>query len=192
MEGAGSDVARGLRFMKIALIVAVADNGVIGRNNALPWRLPEDLRYFKRVTLGKPIVMGRRTFESIGRPLPGRHNIVVSRAARDASADVHWVSSPQQALQLARTFDPEEAMVIVGEKFYREFLPVAYRLYITRVHAVLEGDAFFPHYEPLDWIETSSREGESDGGASHACRFVVLERRYPLSPDRWVDELAGD
>ena len=170
--------------MKIGLIVAVADNGVIGRDNGLPWRLPEDLRHFKRVTLGKPIIMGRRTFESIGRPLPGRQNIIVSRETRESGVGVHWVESPLRALEVARTFDPEEAMVIGGELIYRELLPLADRLYITRVHAELEGDAFFPHYEPLEWVETSRREGGSEGGASHACSFVVLERKHQLSPDQ--------
>lgn len=163
-------------MMTVSLIAAVAQNAVIGRDNGLPWRLPEDLQYFKRVTMGKPIIMGRKTFESIGRPLPGRSNIVIS-SQRAAPVDgLHWVASPERALAVARDLGAGEAMVIGGELVYRALLPMATRLYLTEVHAVLEGDAFFPHYDPQQWIEVDRQPGSQHKQGSHDFSFVVLER----------------
>ena len=126
----------------LSVIVAVADNGVIGRDNALPWHLPEDLRYFKRVTLGKPIVMGRRTFESIGRPLPGRTNIVISRDPGFAAVGIEVAASLDAALQLAS--GAAEVVVIGGAEIYRLAIPRADRLYVTEVHTEPAGDALLP------------------------------------------------
>jgi dihydrofolate reductase len=162
--------------MKVSLIAAVAENGVIGRDNGLPWRLPEDLQYFKRVTLGKPIIMGRKTFESIGRALPGRVNIVISRHPATSSDNLRWVDSPDAALLLARQLGADEAMIIGGEAIYRALLPGATRLYITEVHAAIEGDAFFPHYDPDDWCEVQRSAADPDSSASHLFSFVVMER----------------
>lgn len=162
--------------MRVSLIAAVAQNAVIGRDNCLPWRLPEDLQYFKRVTMAKPIIMGRKTFESIGRPLPGRSNIVISGQSPAPVAGLHWVDSPAQALLAAADLGADEAMVIGGELVYRVLLPMATRLYLTEVHATLEGDAFFPHYDREEWSEVSRQPGAQQQESSHPFSFVVLER----------------
>ncbi|MEM6852135.1 MAG: dihydrofolate reductase, partial [Pseudomonadota bacterium] len=139
-EGAGSPEQR------LALVVAVAENGVIGREGALPWRLPGDLKRFKAITMGKPMIMGRKTFTSIGRPLPGRANIVVSRAALEAeTSGLHWAPSPEAAETLAREIairdGASEIAVIGGAEIYAVFLPRAARLYWTRVAGDVAGDA---------------------------------------------------
>lgn len=166
--------------MKLAMIVAIARNGVIGVDNQLPWHLPEDLKYFKRVTTGKPIIMGRKTFDSIGRPLPGRANIVITRNAEWGAEGVIAVTSLEQALQqgkrVAAAEDADEVMVIGGEQIYRMALPLADRLYLTRVDAFVEGDAFFPELDMSVWQEESSTEGvAAEGGPSY--RFTVLTRK---------------
>lgn len=142
----------------IALIVAVARNGAIGRDNGLPWRLSGDLQFFKRTTLGKPVVMGRVTFESIGRPLPGRDNIVVSRNPEWNAPGVQSAASLEEALQLARqsaaASGAEEVMVIGGAQIYRQALAQAKRVYLTEVDAEVEGDAFFPSLGD-QWKESS-------------------------------------
>lgn len=166
----------------ISVIVAVADNGVIGRNNALPWRLPEDLRYFKRVTMGKPIVMGRKTFESIGRPLPGRTNIVISRDPGFAAAGVEVAASLDAALQLAAAAgggDDIEVVVIGGAEIYRLAIPRADRLYVTEVHAEPDGDALLPPVAWEHWVEL--RREDHAGAGENQCdySFVVYERSTP-------------
>ncbi|MCX2835222.1 dihydrofolate reductase [Microbulbifer thermotolerans] len=137
-----------MRDIPVALIAAVARNGAIGRANQLPWRLSGDLQFFKRATLGKPVVMGRKTFESIGRPLPGRENIVISSNPEWVAAGVKCAPSVEQGLELARRSALEsgaaEIMVIGGGQIYRQAMPRAVRLYITHVDAEVEGDAFFP------------------------------------------------
>ena len=138
--------------MNVSLIVAVSRNGVIGLDNQLPWHLPEDLKYFKSVTMGKPLIMGRKTFESIGRPLPGRTNIVITRDSGWHAEGVEVAQTLLQAMTLARLAcaqaELNEIMVIGGEQIYRLALPVADRLYLTEVQAEVEGDAFFPAYDP--------------------------------------------
>ncbi len=138
--------------MRLSIIVAAAENGVIGRNNALPWHLSEDLQYFKRVTMGKPIVMGRKTFESIGRPLPGRTNIVISRNPDFTHEGVKVAASLTAALEMAEDValidGADELMVIGGAQIYAEAFASAQRLYLTQVHAEVEGDAYLP---PVDW-----------------------------------------
>ena len=133
--------------MQLAIVVAQSKNRVIGVNNDLPWRLPKDLAYFKSVTLGKPIIMGRKTFESIGRPLPGRTNIVISRNALFAPEGVEVVSSLMQAVELAKEVcvrdGVAEAMIIGGAQVYSQAIAMADTLYITQVDAQIEGDAFF-------------------------------------------------
>jgi len=164
--------------MRIALIAAVAENGVIGRGNALPWRLPEDLRRFKRITLGKPLVMGRRTHESIGRVLPGRANIVVTSNRDWRPADLLVAHSITDALALAQTAtgDADEIMVIGGEQIYRQTLAMAHRLYLTRIAAVVDGDAFFPAIENAQWRE-SQREAGVSSASGLSYDFIVLDRR---------------
>lgn len=167
-------------MIDLAVIVAAAENGVIGRNNALPWHLPEDLRYFKRVTLGKPIVMGRKTFESIGRPLPGRTNIVITRQPEYSAKGVKVVSSLDEALELAADValidGVSELMVIGGAEIYRAALPRARRLYLTEVHAEVEGDARMPGLDWSDWREVSRESWPASEANPYPYSFVVFER----------------
>ena len=162
-----------------SLIVAVADNGVIGSNNQLPWRIPADLKYFKRVTLGKPIIMGRLTYESIGKPLPGRSNIVMSRDKAWQAEGVVRVNDLAEALAMGKKIAGEsgldEVMVIGGATVYREALGQADRLYLTRVHLQVDGDAFFPALDLSEWRETPVEQLAADG-ATPACSFVRLDR----------------
>ncbi len=162
----------------LAMIAAMASNRVIGRDNQLPWHISADLKHFKRTTLGKPIVMGRKTFESIGRALPGRTNIVVSRQAGYQPEGVMVVSSTeaavQAALDVARRDLAEEVMVIGGEQLYRSLLPFARRLYLTQVDCDIEGDAWFPALESGDWCELDRQE-QQEGDWRFS--FVLLERK---------------
>lgn len=135
--------------MIISFIAAMSENGVIGRDNKLPWHLPEELQYFKKTTLGKPVLMGRKTFESMNsKPLPGRHNIILSQNMDFKSQDVTVVHSLAEALKATKGV--EELMVIGGAKIFELFLPLASRLYLTIVHGQYEGDSYFPR---LDWNE---------------------------------------
>lgn len=169
----------------ISLIVAVADNGVIGKNNQLPWRISADLKYFKQVTMGKPVIMGRRTYESIGKPLPGRSNIVMTREASWRAAGVEVANDLTQALAIATSISSNasagesgrgEVMIIGGETIYREALSKAQRVYLTRVHIRVDGDAFFPDLNSDDWQETLIQQLAA-GAESPACTFVRLDRR---------------
>lgn len=166
--------------MKLAIIVAAAKNGVIGNNNQLPWHLPQDLKYFKSATLGKPVIMGRKTYESIGRPLPGRTNIVVTRSADWRADGVVVVNSLEQALDQARTViaasatPASEAMIIGGAEIYRSALPLVDKVYLTRVEVEIEGDAFFPALPAADWQLVSAMPGDAEAGLAH--QFLVYER----------------
>jgi dihydrofolate reductase len=148
----------------LSIIVAMANNRAIGKNNQLLWHLPEDLQYFKRTTMGRPIVMGRKTFESIGRPLPGRLNIVITRQHDWQHDGVKVVHSIEDALRLAEAQSLidgiDEVMVIGGAEIYKTALPAAHKLYVTYVDTVIEGDAFFPEIDQNLWQETS-REAHS-------------------------------
>jgi dihydrofolate reductase len=141
--------------MMVSLIVAATENGVIGRNGVMPWSMPSDLKFFRRMTMGKPVVMGRKTFESIGKPLPGRHNIVVSRTTGYAAVGVDVVSTLAEALARARetaiAVGMNEVMVIGGGQIYAAALPLAGRVYLTRIHTTLDGDATFPVLDPAQW-----------------------------------------
>ena len=159
---------------EIAIIVAMTENRVIGRDNRLPWRLPADLRHFKQLTLGKPVLMGRRTHQSIGRPLPDRTNIVVTRD-RDYTAPGCIVAhSLDSALEAAAGC--AEVMVIGGTELYRQLLPRAARIYLTLVHAEFEGDAFFPALEAGDWREVERTDRPADERNCCPYSFVRLER----------------
>jgi dihydrofolate reductase len=169
--------------MKISLIVALARNHAIGLNNKMPWHLPEDLKYFKRVTLGKPVIMGRNTFESIGRPLPGRPNIVISRNANYPAQGITLVHSLDAALAVAQTLlTPEqpEVMVIGGAQIYAQALPLAHRLYLTEVDAAPEADAFFPQFDRGQWLEIASEQHAANNSNPWSYRFVTLERLNSL------------
>jgi dihydrofolate reductase len=158
---------------RIAIVVAVAKNNVIGRQNALPWRLPDDLRRFKALTLGKPVVMGRKTFDSIGKPLPGRQNIVLSRQPQFAIDGCTVCASLDDALAVATS--AEEICVIGGEAIFRAALPRTERLYLTQVHANVEGDVFFPELSG-EWRETHREEHAADDRHAYAFSFVDFER----------------
>jgi len=165
----------------ISLIVAMAQNGVIGRDNALPWRLPEDLKRFKEFTLGKPILMGRRTFEAIGRPLPGRANLVLTRDRDWRAPGVIPVHSVEEALLQTRTCD--ELVVIGGAEIYRLLLPLARRIYLTHVHADIPGDTYFPAFDPAQWDDVELHTQPADERHAHPITFVTLERRNsPAAP----------
>jgi dihydrofolate reductase len=167
--------------MRLALIAAVAQNGVIGRDNSLPWQLSSDLAYFKRCTLGKPILMGRRTYEAIGRPLPGRTNIVISRARELRIQGAEVVGNLAAALKLgeiaARRDNSGELMVIGGAEIYRLALPLAQRLYLTEVHGEVDGDARFPDWDSGAWIERHREFHHAGEKDSHDFSFVVYDRR---------------
>ena len=157
----------------ISLIVAASENGVIGRDGDLPWRQSDDLRRFKAVTMGKPIVMGRKTWESIGRPLPGRQNIVVSRQPGLEIEGADVVASPAAAVDVAA--GAEEIMIIGGSEIYKLFLPLADRVYLTRVHADVEGDAWFPALGD-DWRLVSDERHAADDNNEHDMSFRLYER----------------
>ena len=157
----------------ISLIVAVSENGVIGRDGELPWRLSDDLKRFKAVTLGKPVVMGRKTWESIGRPLPGRQNIVVSRRPGLELDGADVVDSAAAAIDAAAGVD--EIMIIGGSEIYAMFLPHAERIYLTRVHAEVQGDARFPELGS-DWRLVSDERHAADDNNDHDMSFRLFER----------------
>ena len=159
----------------ISLIVAMAQNGVIGRDNALPWRLPEDLKRFRAFTLGKPILMGRKTFESLGRPLPGRTNLVLTRDRSWSAPGVVVVHSVEEALMQAASSD--ELVVIGGAEIYRLVLPVARRIYLTHVHADVPGDVTFPEFDPTQWADVEWTSQPADESHAYPLTFVTLERR---------------
>ncbi len=164
----------------IALIVARTRNGVIGRDNTMPWHLPEDLRYFRRVTMGKPVIMGRNTWESLGKPLPGRDNIVITRNPDYYADGATVVNDLETALLVADSFasacGADEIMVIGGAQVYAEALPRVQRAYITEIDADIDGDAFFP---PMagQWSETAREAHAPCGKNPHPYSFVVLERQ---------------
>jgi len=159
-----------IRQGSISLIVAASTNNVIGVAGDLPWHLSDDLKRFKALTMGKPIVMGRKTFESIGRALPGRQNIVITTQAEFAAAGCDIVSSPEAAIVAAA--EAEEVMIIGGGEIYRLFLPLADRIYLTRVAVILEGDTVFPAIDGSDWLETARKEHSADG--SNDYDFTIL------------------
>lgn len=158
----------------LSLIVAMAKNRVIGFENKMPWHLPAELAYFKRVTTGHPIIMGRKTFDSIGRPLPNRRNIVVSRNTSFHSPGVEVANSLENALALCA---PDNPFVIGGASLYAEALTVAQRLYITEINADLVGDTFFPPINDSLWKEESREARSKDEKNIYDLQFVVLQRR---------------
>jgi len=161
----------------LSLVVAVAENGVIGNGNQLPWHLPDDLQRFKALTLGKPIVMGRKTYDSIGRPLPGRTNIVVSRQTNLTIARCTVVASLAAALKVAG--EDDEVMIIGGAAIFHEALPIAQRIYLTRVHATVAGDIFFPRLDPAQWRETSVTLHPADQRHAYSFSFVDMVSSRP-------------
>lgn len=162
--------------MIISLIVAAAENDVIGRQNDLPWRLSADLRRFKELTMGHAIVMGRKTYESIGRPLPGRRMIVVTRQPGYTAEGVEVARNMQAAVDLAVQQGETELFIIGGAEIFAHFLPIADRVYWTRVHAVVEGDVRFPAFDRNDWRLVESVRHEADAKNEHSYSFELYER----------------
>lgn len=160
--------------MVISIIAAVSENGVIGKDNALPWNLPADLKHFKGLTIEKPVIMGLKTFKAIGKPLPNRTNIVLSKEKVEIPGCT-VVHSIEEALQAAG--NAEEVMIIGGGSVYAQFLPKADRMYLTKVHAEVEGDTYFPEFNQDDWKETAREEHEKEEQHPYSFNFITLERK---------------
>lgn len=160
---------------KISLIAAMANNRVIGKDNDMPWHMPADLKHFKSVTMGKPVVMGRKTFESIGRPLPGRQNVVISRNKEWQHDGVLVAQSTEEALSYLK--DAPEIMIIGGGNIYEQFLPLATSLYLTFIDLDVDGDTFFPDYTKVaTWEQTDVQENSADEKNKHDYQFVTFKR----------------
>ncbi len=166
--------------IRLAMMAAKASNNVIGRDNKLPWYLPNDLKYFKQVTLGKPIVMGRNTWESLKRPLPGRTNIVISRQPDYVAEGAKVVATLDEALELAghvaHIDGQDELVVIGGAQIYALALPRAERLYLTEVHAEVPGDTYFPTVDAAQWREIGRDDFQAEGPNPYDYSFVVYQR----------------
>lgn len=163
--------------MKISMIAAMAHDRVIGKDNQMPWHLPADLAHFKRVTLGKPVLMGRKTFESIGRPLPGRRNLVISRNPDYQVEGIEVVGSVEAALALLAGSSVEELMVIGGGHLYAEMLPSADCLYLTRIDLAVEGDTRFPAFDDGQWQRVDCESHPADERNPHPYSFETWLRR---------------
>ena len=167
--------------MKLAMICAMSRNGVIGKDNGLPWNLPGDLKHFKQTTLGCPIIMGRKTWDSIGHPLPGRTNIIVTRSSEIVSDGIEIARSFRTALDLAKSNltseSTTEIFVIGGAEIYKEAFPLASRLYLTRVDSFIDGDTYLEGFEEADWIEISSKSFKAASTEGHNYSICVLDRR---------------
>ncbi|MCT6866994.1 MAG: type 3 dihydrofolate reductase [Gilliamella apicola] len=164
----------------LSVIVAMAHNRVIGLNNQMPWHLPADLAWFKKNTLNKPVIMGRKTFESIGRPLPNRHNIVISRQIEPSDnkiSNVSWVKSIDEAISLAQKQQPDEVFIIGGGNIYQQVLPLIERLYLTHIDAELQGDTYFPDYLPEQWQVIYQEDHQADEKNSYPYQFKILQRK---------------
>ncbi|MBE4910142.1 dihydrofolate reductase [Bacillus luteolus] len=158
----------------ISLLVAMDNNRLIGKDNDLPWRLPADLAYFKRVTMGHSIIMGRKTFDSIGRPLPGRENIIITRNTEYKADGCIVIHSIEEVLEMNQ--ENKELFIIGGAEIFKEVLPYADRLYITEIDDVFEGDTFFPAFPLNEWQKTTSEKGPRDEKNPYDYNFVVYER----------------
>ncbi|MBP03135.1 MAG: dihydrofolate reductase [Rhodospirillaceae bacterium] len=167
-------------MVKVSLIVARAANGIIGHNGAIPWYIPEDLKYFKSITLGSPIIMGRKTFESIGKPLNGRKNIIVSGQKSFAHQGLCICNSVAEALmtgaEYARNLKTKEIFVIGGSQIYAAMLPKVNTIYCTEIHKDYEGDTSFDLIEPNGWVEVSRRDVFKNNNLP-AYSFVIYDRR---------------
>lgn len=159
-----------MSLLPLAFIAAVSRGNVLGKNNALPWHHPEDLKHFRQTTLGHAIIQGRKTYESVGKPLPGRRNLIVSRDPAYRAEGCEVFSSPEEAVLRARDTDPCP-FVLGGETIYRALLPLATLVHLTSINETHEGDAFFPELDPTEWTETATRVG-----ADPVLVFRVFER----------------
>lgn len=162
--------------MKISLVVAASENNVIGKDNRLLWHLPNDMKFFKNTTWGMPVIMGRKTFESLGKPLAGRTNIVMTRDKKWTAEDTIVCSGMDEALKAAAGTDAKEVFVIGGGDVYKQVLPQAGRVYLTRVHATFDGDAFFPELPAREWKLLSQLDFTADEKHAYAYSFQVWQR----------------
>jgi dihydrofolate reductase len=160
----------------ISAIVAMAENRVIGKNNQLPWRLPADLRHFKAITTGNPILMGRKTYESIGRPLPNRTNIIITRDAQFKAPGCIVVTSLEDAIRYASMENVREIFIIGGACVYQQLLPHIQRIYLTVIHHVFDGDVYFPELDKKEWKEQECLSHAADEENPYAYSFLKLER----------------
>jgi len=161
----------------ISLLLAADENNVIGKDNSLPWHLPNDLKYFKNLTWGMPILMGRKTYESIGKPLPGRQNIVITRNENFKADGVAVVRSVETAIDIANDSDIKEIFIIGGAEIFNTILPKANRVYLTRIHHRFEGDVFFPELQEAEWKLVKQRRGDVDEKNVYPHTFEVWERK---------------
>lgn len=160
--------------MKISMIAAIAHNNVLGADNQIPWHLPKDFQHFKRTTMGKPIIMGRKTFNSLGKPLPGRQNIIMTSQEDFSAPGCTVVHSPEQAL--AACGDCDEAMIIGGAEIYKLFLDQAERIYLTEITLDCQGDTFFPEFDKTVWHEVQREPQQPDEKNPHPYSFVIYEK----------------
>lgn len=163
--------------MILSLLVAAAENNVIGKDNKLPWHLPDDLKYFKNLTWAMPILMGRKTFDSIGRPLPGRKSIVITRNKDWQHEGVDVVHSIEAAVEKAKGYGAKEIFVIGGAEIFKTSLPNANRIYLTRIHHPFDGDVFFPAIDEKEWMLVSKRFCEKDAKNAYDHTYQVWERK---------------
>lgn len=161
--------------MIISIIVAIGNNRIIGIKNALPWNLPADMEYFRQKTWGKPVIMGQKTFESISNSLPGRTNIIITLDKNYKVPGCIVVHSIEESLRVAKDF--EEVMIIGGASIYKQFLPLANRMYLTFVHGDFNGDFYFPEWDSNEWQEVERFEREADENNQYRLSFVTLERK---------------
>ncbi|WP_159881855.1 dihydrofolate reductase [Paenibacillus puerhi] len=165
--------------MHISLVAAMGTNRVIGNNNTIPWRLPKEQAYVRKLTMGKPLIMGRKNYESIGRPLDGRRTIIVTRNRDYAAPGCTVVHSPEAALAACR--EDKEVIIFGGEDIYRHFLPIAHTLYLTRIDHDFEGDTFFPEVDLSKWTETSVEQGVTDADNPYTYYYHVYTRGADLA-----------
>lgn len=163
--------------MIISLVVAASTNNVIGKDNRLLWHLPNDMKFFKNTTWGMPVIMGRKTFESLGKALAGRTNIVITRKENWQADKAIVVQSLEEALAAAAATDAREAFIVGGGEVYRQTLPLATKVYLTRVHTVIEGDTFFPELPPAEWALLSQLDFTADEKHAYAYSFQVWQRK---------------
>ncbi|MEZ4974843.1 MAG: dihydrofolate reductase [Cyclobacteriaceae bacterium] len=166
--------------MKISLIAALSQNRVIGKNNDLPWRLPDDMKYFMETTSGHHVIMGRKNYDSLPekfKPLPNRINIVVTRQRDFKAAGCEIVHSIEEGVEIGRKAEERELFIIGGAEIYKASLAVADRLYLTEIEAIIEGDTYFPEINPSEWSEVSRKRHEADQKHKHAFDFVVYDRK---------------
>ena len=163
--------------MLLSMVVAASANNVIGKNNQLLWSLPNDMKFFKNTTWGMPVIMGRKTFESLGKPLAGRTNIIITRQQNwqpDGGIVVHDI---KEAMEAAAKTDAKEAFIIGGGEIYRQTLPLIQRIYLTRVHTTLDGDTYFPEFSEKDWQLLSQLDFNSDEKHAYGYSFQVWQRK---------------